>query len=155
MRLTKWKVDIFTPKLTMMECIVHFYLLNKDFSEEVADQNGGAETEDNYRYDWEDALKITTDVSEVVVHDYATFPLRGEMPDGDPFTFDVENMRLFELKGEQPLMVGCSERIIDSYDLLHEEAYILRVYLKYDEPMANPVPGIYIASQEFPKQLAF
>jgi hypothetical protein len=27
------------------------------------------------------------------------------------------------------------------------------VYLKDFEPMSNPVPGIYIAAQEFPKEL--
>jgi hypothetical protein len=31
----------------------------------------------------------------------------------------------------------------------------IELFLKDDEPYANPIPGIYIASKEFPKALAF
>ena len=34
-----------------------------------------------------------------------------------------------------------------------EDETVIRIYLKDYEPMSNPVPGIYIASQEFPKEL--
>ena len=38
----------------------------------------------------------------------------------------------------------------------HENAiYPIQVTLKELEPMSNPVPGIYIAAQEFPKELIF
>ena len=47
-----------------------------------------------------------------------------------------------------------SESILDSYDFnVSDEKSILNVYLKDYEPLANPLPGVYIATKEFPNQL--
>lgn len=139
-----------------MNCIVHFYLLNAHFSEEHAEAHyNGEESEFNLRYEWEDELKITSDVTGVETHDFSAFPLQGEL-DGKEFRHDISDMRLFEIKGEIPAYVGCSESILDSYSISEgTNGYKIEVFLKDFEPMANPVPGIYIASQEFPKELVF
>ncbi len=139
-----------------MNCHVHFYLLNVHFSQEYADEhNNGQESELNLRYEWEDELSITTPVEEVVMHEQAVYPIRGVMPEGEEFSYDVKGMRLFELKsGEQSVYVGCSESILDSFEEeVVDETITLRIYLRDYEPMSNPVPGIYIAAQEFPKEL--
>jgi hypothetical protein len=34
------------------------------------------------------------------------------------------------------------------------EQYIVKLFLKDLEPFANPVPGIYISTKEFPKELS-
>lgn len=140
-----------------MKCKIHVYLLNEHFSQEHADANfEGEESANNRRYDWEDEMRITSEVEEVVIHEYAHFPLQGEYPNGEIFSIEVPNMRLFEVKskGLPSTYIGCSESILDSYEkLVTKEEVILSLFLKDYEPMANPIPGIYIASQEFPKEL--
>lgn len=141
-----------------MKCNLHFYLLNEHFSQEYADlHHGGRDSEMNRRYEWEDELSVTTGVDKVEVHAYAVYPLQGTMPDGTPFSHEVKDMRLFELiSGDTNTVVGCSESVLDSYSLEQsDEGFELSVYLKDYEPMGNPVPGIYIAAQEFPKELVF
>lgn len=142
-----------------MKCSVHFYLLNDLFSEELAEkEHGGEESPDNRRYQWEDELSITTSVTEIDVHEHSAYPLMGTMPDGTSFREEVDAMRLFELKGADgnSTWVGCSESILDEFDIAKlADEWVLTVFLKDDEPMANPIPGIYIASKEFPKSLIF
>lgn len=117
--------------------------------------HNGEESEFNRKYEWEDELKITTPVSGIVSHENASFPLQGELPDGQSFSHDVANMRLFEIQGDQPVYVGCSESILERFEVENKEGWVLKVFLKDNEPMGNPVPGIYIAAQEFPKALVF
>ncbi len=140
-----------------MRCTIHFYLLNAEFSQELADEkHNGQESEDNMRYEWEDELEITDPVDGIDIHEDATMPLQGEMPDGSAFIEEIDGMRLFEcLSGsDQVAVVGCSESVLDSYNIEELDGQIiLSVYLKDKEPMANPIPGLYIASQEFPKNL--
>ena len=137
-----------------MSCTIHFYLLNDDFSVEHAEAvHGGEESENNRKYEWEDELKVTTEVSGIAEHENASFPLQGELPDGKVFEHEVMNMRMFEIQGDTPVWVGCSESLLDSSEIIVGDDITLRVYLKDYEPMANPIPGIYIASQEFPKEL--
>ena len=51
--------------------------------------------------------------------------------------------------------MACSESIVESFEFLDEAGNKrLNVYLKEEEPHTNPIPGIYIALQEFPKELA-
>ena len=139
-----------------MNCIINVYLLNDHFSVEHAEaNNGGKESELNRKHEWEDELKITTEVSGIVQHENVSFPLEGEMPDGSKFSHEVKGMRLFEIQGEQSTYIGCSESILDSVEILEEGQYNLRIFLKDYEPMSNPIPGIYIASQEFPKELIY
>ncbi len=139
-----------------MNCKVHFYLLNDDFSVEHAEANhNGDESENNRFHEWEDELNITTDVTGIEMHEAVSFPLKGQFPDGKDFNFDITKMRLFELSGEQKTILGCSESLFDSYEWIEGDNYTLKVYLKDYEPLTNPIPGIYITAQEFPKELMF
>jgi hypothetical protein len=139
-----------------MECTVHFFLLNDDYSPEHADANGVEESAINRKYEWQDELKITTDVSDVIEHAKAVFPLRGQLESGEEFSHDIEDMRLFELCGNSPLVVGCSESLIESYNVERDDETIrLKIFLKDYEPLSNPIPGIYITTGAFPKELIF
>ena len=138
-----------------MKCSVHFYLMNDHFSKEHAEANyGGNESELNRQFEWEDELNITTDIDEVIFHQGAVYPLRGETPEG-AFSYDVGDMNLFELKSKEDgsTYVGCSASLMDSYELKDDGEFVLNVLLKDFEPMSNPVPGIYISAQAFPKEL--
>lgn len=139
-----------------MKCRVHVFLLNEHFSQEYADiHHNGQDSELNLRYEWEDELEIKSEVSEIQEHVNAVFPLQGTMGDGKQFSYDVEGMHLFELiSSSGNIVLGCSESILDHADIgKTEDAWTIHIYLKDYEPMSNPIPGIYIASQEFPKEL--
>ncbi len=142
-----------------MKCRVHIFLLNEHFSEEHANEHhGGQESENNLRYEWEDELSITSDVLAVKFLEDTSYPLIGELPDGQKFHYEVEHMSLFEiLSSDAPtIYVGASKSIVDHCSSVSEnEVQVISIYLKDYEPMANPIPGIYIASKEFPKELIF
>jgi hypothetical protein len=150
---------ILSIKIKDMNCTIHVYLLNEHFSpEHAAAHHNGEESENNLRYEWEDEFAVTTKVTSVVVHENASFPLQGQLPDGTNFSHDVEAMLLFEICSSDapPTYIGASVSIVDSHQTITDDTgYVLRLYLKDYEPMANPIPGIYIASKEFPKALIF
>jgi len=80
--------------------------------------------------------------------------LKGNFSDEKAFSFDVPNMRLFEIVTEsESTFVGCSESILETSELKENDFYELSIYIKDFEPMSNPIPGIFIAAQEFPKEL--
>ena len=55
-----------------------------------------------------------------------------------------------EMENGQQGAFAVSESILDSYTFQGDK---LEVFLKDYEPMSNPIPGVYIASKEFPKEL--
>ncbi len=141
-----------------MKCQINVFMLNEHFSQEHADANfGGQPSTNNRLYDWEDDMNITSNVTEVLEHRKVAFPLQGEMGDGTPFRYDIENMFLFEIQSEDAptSYIGCSESILNRFEMeKKEDAIFLRIFINDYEPYANPVPGIYIASKEFPADLA-
>ena len=142
-------------QMNYMKCKIHFFLLNDHFSIEHADANhNGEESEMNRKHEWEDELQIKGDVTEIIEHEKAVYPLKGSFSDEKAFSFDVPNMRLFEIVTEsESTFVGCSESILETTELKENDFYELSIYIKDFEPMSNPIPGIFIAAQEFPKEL--
>ena len=141
------------------ECVFNVYLLNEHFSPEYAEaQHGGKDSENNRRYDWEDEFAITSSVKKIEVLKDVEYPLRGVLPDGKEFSYDVTSMLLFKIISDNApeTYVGASQSIVDRYEQEDLEGKVrIRIYLKDYEPMANPIPGVYIASKEFPKELIF
>lgn len=139
-----------------MQVEVHFYLLNYDFSQEYADANhGGKESENNRKMDWEDELLIRDLQNGYDVIEDAVYSLKGDK-NGQSFSEKIENMFLISFKTASGdlLEIGCSNEILQ----LHEiegigEGIIIKIFLKSDEPLSNPVPGIYIAAKRFPDSL--
>lgn len=142
-----------------MNCSIHVYLLNEHFSpEHAAAHHNGEESENNLKYEWEDEFAVTSDVTDVIARENASFPLQGQLPDGTEFRHEVTAMLLFEIRSSDvpATFVGASASIVDSHEITRDnKGYVLRLFLKDYEPMANPIPGIYIASKEFPKALIF
>ncbi|MEN9699807.1 MAG: hypothetical protein RLZZ301_1005 [Bacteroidota bacterium] len=140
-----------------MNCKIHIYLLNSLFSQELADsKHEGNESADNLRYEWEDELEITSEVSEICEVLNGTYTLAGIDENEANFSFEIPNMHLVEIRSEahEPIFVGASSSIVDSCVCTQQESgYRIEIFLKDYEPMANPVPGIFIASKAFPKAL--
>ena len=134
-----------------MKCTIHVYLINELYSQEFADEfhNGNA-SEDNKEFDWEDELSISSDVISTEESSDATYKLEGENGNGDYFYADIPNMRLVKIKSSDApdVFVGASETMIDTLciEKLNNEI-LVSIYLKDNEPYANPTPGIYIASK--------
>ncbi|GAB5418648.1 MAG: hypothetical protein Crog4KO_04050 [Crocinitomicaceae bacterium] len=139
-----------------MTCRIHFYLLNDHFSQEYADEhNNGEPSEMNRLYLWEDEFSIKTKVTKVDARRFEKYPLQGKKGE-ESFTEEIADMRLFYLMDmDAPVaVVGCSEVLLDSYSIEEEgDELVVQAYLKGEEPLANPVTGIYIASRDFPKSL--
>ncbi len=139
-----------------MKCKIHVYLLNALFSQELADaENDGEESADNRRYQWEDELRITSDVIDIQELRNEEFPLGGVLEDGTTFSIPVKGMYLVRFKSSDgpDVFVGASESIVDHIEIDKKAGGKISIFLKDDEPYANPVPGVYIASKEFPKEL--
>lgn len=140
-----------------MKFRAHFYQLNDDFSQEYADtHNGGKDSELNRRYDWEDELALTNEVTRVDVQEDGTFLLEGQFADGTSFAEEIPHMLVFDVLGldHSVTRMGCSSSMLSYHELVTtEEEMVLKVFLKDYEPFSNPIPGIYIASQDFPKAL--
>lgn len=138
-----------------MECKACFFKLNEDFSPEFAEANNdGKPSENNRLYEWEDELVLKNDIRSIDVLEGETYILRGEI-NGNSFEEEVKNMFLFNIIGEDDSItqMACSAVLVERYEVLEEDKIYLNVFLKGSEPLSNPVPGIYIALQEFPKSL--
>ena len=139
-----------------MQVEVHFYLLNYDFSQEFADANhDGKESPNNRKIDWEDELAINNLKADYEVKKFASYFLKGEK-NGKPFSEEIENMFLisFNTEDEGQLEIGCSNEILESHSIEKtNDSLLVKVYLKSDEPLSNPIPGIYIAAKRCPENL--
>ena len=142
-----------------MICTIHTYLLNDLYSQELADsQNNGEQTPDNKKYDWEDEMNVSSRVNDVEELKDSSYFLAGSLGDGSNFSIEVPNMRLIKIiSTDAPdLYVGASESILSEARVdKNKNQLTIEIYIKDFEPMANPIPGIYIASKEFPKELLF
>jgi hypothetical protein len=142
-----------------MHLNVHFYLLNEHFSQDHADaQYNGEESENNLRYEWEDEFDVKTEIKEINTHRKAEYSLEGEMGDAEFFKFDIQDMIVFDIVSEtgEITQLACSESIVESFDFsdIDDNTKRLNVYLKEEEPHTNPIPGIYIALNDFPPELS-
>ena len=139
-----------------MKCTARFYKMNYDFSPEFAEaHHEGKESENNRYYDWEDELSITTDVVDIEVIKDASYTIQGEKG-GKSFSEEIKNVHLFNLIGDDGAItqLACSNSLVLKYDIEREADNItLKVFMEEMEPLTNPIPGIYIAIQDFPKSL--
>ncbi len=149
----------FEKEILIMKCTFHAYLINDNYSQEHADaQHGGQESENNRKYLWEDELNVTAEVTNVMRHENGVYFLKGEYPKGNFFEYEVPEMLLYELKikNAESIFLGASMQIVEKHVMdQNDDGILIKLYLKDNEPFSDPVPGIYIASQSFPKALVF
>lgn len=133
---------------------IHVYMLNEHFSQEHADAHfGGKESENNKLLDWEDEMDLKLTVDRVEENPKTTFYLRGTRGQNEVFEVPVPEMRIFDFiqGGDLVAQIACSETLYEKHELDLDQK-VIHLTLK-GEPYANPVPGVYIASLEFPKEL--
>ena len=141
-----------------MRLNVHFYMLNEHFSQEHADaQHNGEESENNLLIEWEDELSVNTEIKEITTSRKSIYTIKGHLSDTETFAYDIPEMLLFDIVSEDGTItqMACSESIVDSFEIVEENGdKRLNIYLIEEEPHTNPIPGIYVALQEFPKELS-
>ncbi len=139
-----------------MKCTAHFYKLNYDFSPEFAEaHHNGEPSENNRLYDWEDELLITSEVEDIEVQENANYILKGEKNE-EGFEEKLPNMTIFKIlvKEGEDVSMTCSRSVLNHYNIERkEDTIVLKVFFEEREPLTNPVPGVYIALQDFPKHL--
>lgn len=139
-----------------MKCTVHFYKMNYDFSPEFAEaHHEGKPSENNRLYDWEDELAIKSSVVTYEVVENGTFTLKGEKG-GEPFEEIIQNVMRFEFTDENDAVtvMVCSHSVVKDYSIEEKDSELnVEIFLEELEPLTNPIPGVYIAVQEFPKSL--
>jgi hypothetical protein len=142
-----------------MKCKIHTFLLNDAFSQAYADKNHkGNPSEENQKFEWEDELEVSSSVSDITELKNETYTIQGTMPNENTFSYPITDMRLIRIESTDApsFYVGCSESILDNLRIQKSQnATIIEIYLKDYEPFSNPIPGIYIASKSFPKELIF
>jgi len=140
-----------------MKCTIHVYLINELYSQEFADEHhDGNPSEDNKEFDWEDELSISSNVVAAEEQPSSIFKLEGQNANDDYFSVEVPNMRLVKITSSDApdVFVGASESMIDTLNIQQlSDELLVSIFIKDNEPHANPIPGIYIASKEFPKEL--
>lgn len=137
---------------------LHYFLLNENFSPEYAEANHqGKETENNQKYEWEDELEIPN-LEKIEILRQENIQLEGYLPSEEFFSVELKNMFVIDLEtsaGEKARL-GVSESILDHFEQSEANGETtLNIYIKDYEPHGNPVPGIYVASKEFPQELVF
>ena len=138
-----------------MKFTARFYKLNEDYSPEFAEANNdGQPSENNRLYEWEDELKLKNDIKSVEILEGETYFLKGKQ-NGKQFEEPVSEMLVFNILGNDGSMtqMACSQVLIEKHELIEEDKINLNVFFKGTEPLSNPVPGVYIALQDFPKSL--
>ena len=139
-----------------MKLNAHFYLLNDDFSPEYAEANhGGQESENNPLYEWEDELEVDG-LENVVVCENGSYTLAGETDQIGTFSFELSNMLVFELQQSNGVYgaFALSNSLVNHFELIDSvDGKELKVFIKDYEPLTNPIPGVYIAAKQFPKEL--
>jgi len=137
-----------------MAFLVNVYMHNELYSQEFADlHHNGEESADNKLFEWEDEMNVRAEIAEVDLEDHAIYLLKGEKGDGEKFEIEIPKMLIFNFITEDNdvIQIATSESLLESCELIINDK-ILTIFLK-GEPYANPFPGLYLASKEFPKEL--
>lgn len=140
-----------------MNLHLHFILLNSDFNQSIADDfYNGEESEDNIKHLWEDELQVNESVKDFKITHQETYKLQGVLPNNKSFSYDIPNVSLVKcnLQSGKEAVFAVSKKLIKKTEKTEEgKDTHLYFYLKDAQPFQNPVDGVYIIDDDFPKQL--
>jgi len=138
---------------------LHFILVNSEFNQGIADDlNEGEESEDNIKYLWEDELKVSEPIKEFKIKNNAIYTLAGLFPDDREFSFEIDDMTIVDCltENEKNMQFAVSKKLLKKTEIIKDEKKDethLYFYLRDGLPFENPMEGIYIIRQNFPKEL--
>ncbi|HTL83267.1 MAG TPA: hypothetical protein VL651_16245 [Bacteroidia bacterium] len=130
--------------------------INPSYSQELADKHhNGEETEDNYKYNWEDEFEIAEEVSDFRILNNTVYKLEG-MKDGEKFSYDIASMTVIECETKSGVSRFAASRslIKDTKKNIAKDGDVtFYLILKGGKKVVNPMDGIYIAEHDFPIEL--
>lgn len=142
-----------------MNLHLHFILINSEFNQGIADDLfEGQESEDNIKHLWEDELKVSEPVTEFKIRNNAIYKLQGFFAEDKPFSFEILDMSIVDVVtvngtnmqfAVSKKLLKKTEKVVDEKN---DETH-LYFYLRDTVPMENPMNGVYIDKQSFPKEL--
>lgn len=137
-----------------MSYTIQVFLKSNSFDEDYANEKyDGKDAPENIRFEWEDEFRLKEEVKVVEIIRDQAYELKGELGEGRPFSYKIEDVVQFVFHhevGETTLVF--SESCVDEYELNHDRRRLI-VYLNENEVVENPIPGIYIVLSAFPKEL--
>jgi hypothetical protein len=140
-----------------MTVTINVKLVNSKFNQAYADnENEGLETEDNIKYLWEDEFVVKGDVKEFKVINNTTYKLAGEYGNGKTFEFIIPDITLLECKmndGNITQLPFSKKAISKTEKKENPKGLFFHVYLKSIREIVNPMEGVYILKDDFPKEL--
>lgn len=140
-----------------MKLTINVKLVNSKFNQAYADKdNEGEETEDNIRFLWEDEFDVQGDVSDVKVINNTTYLLKGLFANDDEFCFEIPDMTVIEclMKNGSKTLIPFSKKAISKTSKVEsKQGFYFNVLLKSTKEIVNPMEGVYILKEDYPKEL--
>lgn len=140
-----------------MKVTLNIKLVNSKFNQAYADKdNEGEETEDNIKYLWEDEFDVKGNVKNFKVINNTTYLLRGLYPNDDEFCFEIPNMTVLEctMDDGSVTLLPFSKKAISKTDKVDsKDGLYFNINLKSIYEIVNPMLGVYIIKEDYPKEL--
>jgi hypothetical protein len=140
-----------------MKVTLNIKLVNSKFNQAYADKdNEGEETEDNIKYLWEDEFDIKGNVKNFKVINNTTYLLKGLYPNDDEFCFEIPNMTILEctMDDDSVTLLPFSKKAISKTDKVDsKDGLYFNINLKSIYEIVNPMLGVYIIKEDYPKEL--
>ncbi|HRG00003.1 MAG TPA: hypothetical protein PKZ75_02730 [Bacteroidia bacterium] len=136
---------------------INVKLVNSKFDQAYADRdNEGEETEDNIRYLWEDEFEVKGNVTNFKVINNTTYLLNGLYPNDDEFSFEIPDMTVLECtmdNGSKTLLPFSKKAVSKTEKVETKKGMTFNVFLKSTKEIVNPMTGVYILKDDYPKEL--
>lgn len=136
---------------------INVKLVNSQFNQAYADKdNEGEETEDNIKYLWEDEFEVQENVTNFKVINNTTYLLNGLYPNDDEFSFEIPDMTVLECtldNGSTTLLPFSKKAISKTEKVDTKKGMTFYVHLKSIREVVNPMTGVYILKDDYPKEL--
>jgi hypothetical protein len=140
-----------------MTVTINVKLVNSKFSQAYADkENEGEETEDNIKYLWEDEFEVQGNVTNFKVINNTSYLLNGLYPNDDEFSFEIPDITVLEctLDNGSITLLPFSKKAISKTEKVETDKKItFYVQLKSIREVVNPMTGVYILKDDYPKEL--
>lgn len=136
---------------------INVKLVNSQFNQAYADKdNEGEETEDNIKYLWEDEFEVQGNVTNFKVINNTTYLLNGLYPNDDEFSFEIPDMTVLECtldNGSVTLLPFSKKAVGKTEKVETKKGMTFYVHLKSIREVVNPMTGVYILKDDYPKEL--
>jgi hypothetical protein len=142
-----------------MNLHLHFILINSEFNQGIADDlYEGQESEDNIKHLWEDELQVSEPITDFKIRNNTTYILQGFFANNEAFSFEIPDMTVVDCTGVSGAITqfAVSKKLVKKTDKVVDDKNTethMYFYLRDSVPMQNPITGVYIAKQDFPKEL--